>query len=321
MITKLRLGNASRLTISIMQILRRTRRRTILFVVVVCLLSTPAIAHPGSGIAVDRLGQVYFLDTGSGLWKIDTQGKLTKLSSTRFHWLTIDPNSQFASIRLLSGSLTDIVTVGTNPTLLLSSDTPIAMGQDGNLYYPSGAPGNLQIMRMLPASVTSVLVTLPRTTRGLPLPHLNGLTAGPDGSMYYTEDGSIRRISAQGQVSTAANVPALLGGPSIPGIGASSRPLLRGLAVDAGGVMYVACEGDGRVLKITPGGKVTTLVQTESPWSPTAVAFYGTDVYVLEFLHTARDVRSDWLPRVRKITSEGTTTIIATLDQMPGARD
>jgi hypothetical protein len=85
--------------------------------------------------------------------------------------------------------------------------------------------------------------------------------------------------------------------------------------------MYVACAGDGRVLKITPGGKVTTLVQTQSPWSPTAVAFYGTDVYVLEFLHTARDVRSDWLPRVRKITSDGTTTIIATLDQMPGARD
>ena len=43
-------------------------------------------------------------------------------------------------------------------------------------------------------------------------------------------------------------------------------------------------------------------------------------VYVLEFLHTAEDDRRAWLPRVRKIASNGKSTIIATVDQMPGAR-
>jgi DNA-binding beta-propeller fold protein YncE len=98
------------------------------------------------------------------------------------------------------------------------------------------------------------------------------------------------------------------------------HPYLRGLAVDAQGVIYVADTGDARVLKITPQGKVTTLLQTESPWSPTGIALFGGDVYVLEFLHTARDVRRDWLPRVRKIASDGRSVIIATVDQMPGAR-
>jgi hypothetical protein len=65
---------------------------------------------------------------------------------------------------------------------------------------------------------------------------------------------------------------------------------------------------------------ITTVLQTQSPWSPTAVALDGNDVYALEFLHTTRDVRQDWLPRVRKIASDGTSRIVATVDQMPGAR-
>jgi hypothetical protein len=50
------------------------------------------------------------------------------------------------------------------------------------------------------------------------------------------------------------------------------------------------------------------------------VAVHGGDVYVLEFLHTPRDVRADWFPRVRKIVADGKETILATVDQMPGAR-
>jgi sugar lactone lactonase YvrE len=163
-----------------------------------------------------------------------------------------------------------------------------------------------------------VFATLPATVKGEPLPHISGIVAGPGGSLYYTEDSAIRRINARGRISTAATIRAPGNGPSIPAT--DQHPYLRGLAVDARGVMYVADTGDARVLKITPKGKVTTLLQTESPWSPTGIALFGSAVYVLEFLHTARDVRRDWLPRVRKITSDGRSVIIATVDQMPGAR-
>jgi hemin uptake protein HemP len=283
-----------------------------------CLLATSVWAHPGSGIAVDGKGQVYFLDTGSGPWKIDAQGALSHLPGPRFHWLTIDANNAFAHTTLPSGANGDIARSGANPTLLLSSDVPVAIGHDGNLYYPSGSAGNLKITRMKPSGETSVLAILPETANG-PLPHLNGIAAGPDNSIYYTENDVVRRITAKGDVSIVANVPALIGGPSIPGTDA--HPLLRGLAIDAEGTMYVADNGDARVLKVTPDGKtITTLLQLESPWSPTAIALSGDDVYVQEFLHTDKDDRLAWLPRVRKITPDGQSTILATVDKMPGAR-
>lgn len=305
-----------------MQRLTANCRRLVLILAAACLLSTSVMAHPGSGIGVDGLGQVYFLDTGSGLWKIDAQGRLTRLSGTLFHWLAIDVNDQFARARLPSGAGSsldwEILRVGVNPTLLIASDFPIAIGRDGNLYYPSGRPGDLRLMRAMPSGGTSVLVTLPLTVKGEPLPHLNGITAGPDGSLYYTENSAIRRITAQGRISTVATVRARVSGPSIPAT--DQHPYLRGLAVDARGVMYVADTGDARLLKITPDGKVSTMLQTQSPWSPTGVTLFGSDVYVLEFLHTGRDVRRDWLPRVRKIAADGKSVIVATVDQMPGAR-
>jgi len=300
------------------QRLRTSCRRAFLTLAAVCLLSTPLFAHPGAGIAVDHLGQVYFLDTGSGLWKIDTKGNLSWLSKTLFHWLAIDANNRFASSTLPTGAAGEIQTIGTNPTVLLASDWPIAVGHDGNLYYQSGQAGSLKVMRRIPSGRTSVLATLPPTVNGKPLADLNGIVAGPDGSLYYTEDTAIRRISAQGRISTVARVRAPANPPSIPAT--NQHPYLRGLAVDARGVMYVADTGDARVLKITPNGKITTLLQTQSPWSPTAVALFGSDVYVLEFLHTTEDNRRQWLPRVRKLASDGTETVIATIDQMPGAR-
>src|SRR5262245_41419280 len=285
--------------------------------ILVSLVSPSTMAHPGSGIAVDRHGQIYFLDTGSGLWRIDSQGRVSRLSRLRYHWLAIDDGSRFASTKLPMGALGEISRVGTNPTTLLSSDYPIAIGQDGNLFYPSGPRGGMRIMRMSPSGATSALATLPPTTSG-PLSHVNGLSAGPLNSLYYAEDNAIRRISAQGRIGIVVTVPKLANGPSIPGT--DIHPYLRGLAVDANGVMYVADSGDARVLRITPDGKITNLVKTESPWAPTAVALSGSDVYVLEVLDTAGDVRRDWLPRVRKITSDGNSTIILTVDQMPGAR-
>lgn len=294
-----------------MQTLLTNCRRTVLALVAACLLSVPGLAHPGSGIAVDRLGQVYFVDTGAGLWKIDAQGQLARISETKFHWLALDPNDRFAKTTLPSGAAGDIERVGANPALLLASDYPIAIGQDGNLYYPSGGSGGLRIMRMLPSGETSALVTLPATSKG-PLPHINGITGGADGSLYYTENKAIRRITAQGRISMVVANIACAGAPLIPG---NARPLLRGLAVDAHGVVYVAASGCGRVLKITPDGKVTTVIQIQSPWSPTAVALSGSDLYVLEYLHTVVESRREWLPRVRKITADGTATIIATIDR------
>lgn len=283
------------------------------------VIAASVLAHPGSGIEIDRLGQIYFLDTGSGLWKLDTLGKLTHLSRFRYHWLALDEINRFASTRL-SSSLGDVSKSGTNPTALISSDYPVAIGKDGNFYYPFYSGGKVQMKQVLPSGETTVLVTLPdsSTWHWQHLSYINGLAAGPDSSLYYTEHNGIRKISKDGRVSVYVIVAALVNGPSIPGV--EQRPYLRDLDVDSKGVIYVADNGDARVLKITPDLEITTLFQTQSPWAPTAIAVYKDDVYVLEFSHTEGDDRTMWMPRIRKITPDGKSTIILTVDQMPGAR-
>lgn len=299
----------------------KSLRTAVFGALAVCMFSTSVLAHPGSGIVVDRLGQVYFLDTGSGLWRIDTRGALTHLSPLRNHWLAIDAGDKFNQSRLPTDSGRDwvITAVASNPTLLISTDFPLAIAGDGTLYYPSVRETNARILRKSPTGSVSAFVTLPRSVTGAPVPWINGITTASDGSIYYTEDNAIRRINARGAVSTFATIPALDHGPAIPGN--DHHPYLRGLKIDARGTIYVADSGDARVLKIAPNGKViTTLVQLESPWAPTDVALFGDVVYVLEFLHTAGDDRLAWMPRIRKITPDGRSTVILTIDQMPGAR-
>lgn len=301
--------------------MKKTRaHRVVLGVAAVCLLAATAFAHPGSGILVDRLGQVYFIDTGSGLWKIDTKGAVSHLSPLRNHWLAMDPNDRFTQSRLPTDTGRDwvITAAGSKPTMLISTDFPLVIGEDGNLYYPSVRESSVRILRAKPGGGTSAFVTLPPSVAGAALGWINGITTGPNGSLYYSEDNAVRRITAEGKVSTVASVTALARGPAIPGV--EKRPYLRGLKVDANGAVYVADEADARVVKIAPDGKVTTLVQLESPWAPTDVALFGDVVYVLEFTHDAGDDRTTWMPRVRKITADGRSTIIMTVDQMPGAR-
>lgn len=293
-------------------------RRLILSLAAVFLLAVSTVAHPGSGILVDRLGQVFFIDTGSGLWKIDTKGALTHLSPLRNHWLAMDPNDRFTGSVLPTDPRRDwvITAAGSNPTILISTDFPLLIGQDGNLYYPSVREQDRRILRHDGAGGITTFATLPRAAKGEQW--INGIATGPDGSIYYTDDTVIGRITARGEVSTVATITALGKGAAIPGV--DMRPYLRGLKVDSKGAVYVADNGDARVLKITPDGKVSTLLQLESPWAPTDVALFGDIVYVLEFLHTPGDDRTEWMPRVRKITPDGKSTIIVTIDQMPGAR-
>ena len=289
---------------------------TALVLAAVVLFPASILAHPGSGIVVDRHGEVYFVDTGAGVWKIDLHGKLTRLPGPRFHWMALDSDDCFRTVTLPTGTSGDIERVGAAPTLLVASDYPIAIGTNGNLFYPSYTSGSgLQMMELTPSGRTSVLTNLSAGGGG-DLRWVNGLAAGPDGSLYYSEDKAIRLINARGQVSTVIANLTLPTCVSIPG---TTRPMLRGLAADSHGTIYVAASGCGSVLKVTSRGQVTTLLQLQSPWTPTAVALFGSDVYVLEYLQTAASMepedRRAWLPRVRRISADGHSSIIASVER------
>lgn len=302
-----------------MQRSRRSIQIILVALVTTGLAITAVFAHPGSGIVVDRRGQVYFIDTGQGIWRIDARGRLARREGPAFHWLAIDAGGRFARTRLPSSPSAEMKAVGADPTLIVSSDFPVTVARDGALYYPEpggdGGDGRLRIFRVTPSGARTVFATLPAATENGPLQWLNGIAAGPDGSIYYTENQAVRRITPQGTLSTVASKVTVPGCARPPGWEAPLGSYLRGLDVAPDGTVFVAATGCGAVLKIEARGKISTILRATPPWSPTAVAVGGKAVYVLEYLHTASDHRREWLPRVKKVSPGGAAVLLATVER------
>jgi hypothetical protein len=286
-------------------------RNTLLAFVVWAALAPVALAHPGSAIGVHTDGRVFFVDTGGGVFSIERNGQVVRRDGPAFHWFALDSAGLFRTTPWPSIPGGELRAVGANPTVVLSSDVPVAVG-GGTFFFPERVgDGGVRIVAVAASGARSVRATLPPVRRGGEVvTWINGLAPGPNGSLYYTEDKAVRVIDARGRVTTLANVATVARCVAIPGTEADV-PYLRGLAVAGDGTVYVAASGCGALLKISPRGTVAPLLRTASPWSPTAVAFANGEVFVLEYLHTASDDRREWLPRVRKITRDGTVVTLA----------
>src|SRR5712692_9325817 len=105
---------------------------TIFALTVSLLIPVRIDAHPGSGIVVDRQGNIYFVDTGSGVWKIDRSGRLSRVEGPAYHWMAIDINGRLEKVSLPYFSRGDatVTQVGSKPALLLASHFPIVVGRD-----------------------------------------------------------------------------------------------------------------------------------------------------------------------------------------------
>jgi hypothetical protein len=275
----------------------------------VTLLASTVLAHPGGAIAVAADGTVYFVDTGAGVFSIDRTGRVVKRDGPAFHWFAFDPEGRFLKTPLPSTRDAELRSAGVNPSVVLSSDYPVTIA-DGKFYYPQPAGDRVRLVAVEPSGKQSVRATLPPIRRGAQtVAWLNGLAPGPNGLLYYTEDHAIRSVDARGRVATLAGNVSVPQCTAVPGIEAEG-PYLRGLAVAADGSIYVAASGCAALLRVDPKGHVSTVLRAERPWSPTAVAVAGGEVYVLEYLHTASDNRREWLPRVRKISRTGKITTL-----------
>jgi sugar lactone lactonase YvrE len=283
------------------------------------LCAANALAHPGSGIAVDRQGRIFFVDTGEGVWVVEADGRLHAHDGPAFHWMTIDPASAFGATRFDHLPSSDMRAVGRDPMVLLSSDFPIAVGTDGALYYPDpGRDRRLHMVRLAPSGERRDLALLPAMSDGGSLQWLNGVAAGPDGSIYYSENTSVRRIDASGAIDTVASRIAMPDCQALSHLPAGFAPYLRGLAVAEDGTVFAAANGCRAVLRIGKDGAATPVLRADAPWSPTAVAVQGADLYVLEYLHTdEEDVpdRKVWIPRVRKLAADGTLSLVVAIDR------
>ncbi|HYI09563.1 MAG TPA: hypothetical protein VEK57_10915 [Thermoanaerobaculia bacterium] len=293
-------------------------RSRLLFVLLLLGGTATAFAHPGAAISVTSDGRVFFVDTGGGVFSIGPNRTLIRHDGPAFHWFAFDPQGRFRNTAWPSVPGGEFRSAGTNPTVIFSSDFPVAIATNGKMYYPDPGRGDrIRLVAIDTSGARSLRAVLPPVeSGGRPVTWLNGIAAGPNASLYYTEDRTVRKVDVRGQVTVVAANVTVPNCTAIPGIDAPQRPYLRSLAVAPDGTVYVAASGCGALLKIDARGKSTVVLRTAAPWSPTAVALANGNVYVLEYTHTvSEEDRSLWLPRVRMISPRGVVTTLAAVDR------
>jgi hypothetical protein len=294
------------------------------FVIVSVTIVAPAGAHPGSGIVVDSQGVVTFLDSGHGVMTIDGQRKLARSKAIADgHWLAIDPRGSFSHGQ--PKYFQRITPEGVAPALILAGGgAPLVVGLDGNLYYGSGpdddSPGGLSVTRETPEGVrTKFSPALAKTLKEFD-DGVTGLAIGPDGSLYVACWTAVIRVKMDGTVTTLVHpidVPDCDADPA-DHKPSNRLPYLRGLAVDAEGVVYAAATSCHCVIKVTPEGHVSTVLKSERPWSPTGVAARGHEIYVLEYTNANGPATEGWHPRVRELKADGSVKVLAELEDGAG---
>ena len=278
------------------------------------VLATTTYGHPGGGIAVDARGRVYFTDTYKGVRLVDEQGRTSLLGGDAVHWTALDESGKWAK-GAPPPEFGRASSDGAVPAVLTNPNAPCAVDAEGTVYFlkdealyrqPAGGARALLLVRAVDMKAKIRLVT--------------GLAVGPRGSVYAlgvdssdrttgTDDHAVLRIDPGGTIAAVAE-------NFVPGTG---EPLdevrwgyCRGLALDDAGTVYIAGTGSRAVYRIGADGKASVMLQADAPWSPTAVAVRGGEVYVLEYDHTPAGAKDrHWEPRVRKVGKDGKVTLLA----------
>lgn len=297
--------------------------------------SAPVAAHPASGIVLDRAGNIYFSDLET-IWKINTNGKLSVfrpgVSDRHVHELAIDDEDNLygADLSYESGTYINDVwkmtPAGRFQYLLEPTDKPprgmsIWRDRDGNnyLFDQDNAKTHTLLLRRTPEGKVT---TLAGGAYGLAdgkgsaarFSRVRNIAFGPDGNIYLTDGSTLRKVTMDGNVITIAKDLDVRTREDKPTLFDGTEAILTGLAVAANHNVYLADSGNRRLLKVSGDGKVEVLLRTDPPFSPNGVFLgAGGEIYVLEVGFTPP---SSWSgPRVRKISADGKSTILATIGE------
>lgn len=245
------------------------------------LLATIASAHPGSGIAVDAQGRVFFA-AGPMIVMVETNGVARTLvhdrQNQKFHQLhhiqrAPDGGMLTASDRgdglwrfTPEGKLSPFYPPENDMRALAvgTGGDPFAVDRAGNVYAVNSAQDrHTQILKVTPEGRITVLAGGDwgfADGRGTAARfgdlHGGSMLVAPDGALLLTDHFvRVRRVAPDGSVTTLA------GGREkghADGPGAEARfDGASGLALDARGDLLVA-EQSGRIRRISPAGRVTT---------------------------------------------------------------
>jgi hypothetical protein len=244
--------------------------------VALLLASMTVYAHPGIGIVQDSRGNVFLTDLKQ-VWKIAPDGKKSVVvPNVHTHELSLDNEDNLYGEHLwYEGEKTDkwghrVWCLKREGTLV--DVIPAREGFLQNYSFVRDRADNLHW-----AERAAQTIIKKRTANGQISTHATGdfrdvrwMTAAADGTLYLIDQGDLRRITPNGQISTLVfKVSERTLSPS----GAGNRHYHMGLWLDRTGNVYVAVASERLVVKVQPDGKAAVLTRSPWPWSPSGGLF------------------------------------------------
>lgn len=210
---------------------------------------------------------------------------------------------------------------GTGVAAQFNTPNSVAVDGSGNVYVADR--GNNTIRKVTNAGVVTTLAGSPGmsgTSDGLGsaalFNNLCGVAVDAGGTIYVADSGNytIRKVTADGTVTTLAGSPGQYG--IADGTGSAARfgfPV--GIAVDAGGTLYVADASNHTIRKVTSSGVVTTLAGTVgqigmTDGTGTAAQFNQPNGVAVDKSGSLY-VADTFNHAIRKVTSDGVVTTVA----------
>ena len=296
---------------------------TVIFAAFSLFCAVKVEAHEGWGIVVDRQGQVYFSDIPTNtIWKITVEGKLeAAVTNQHSHSLIKGDDGNIYGAHE-NGSVWRITPDGSFLEMLPpNGDFPLSLhcfiiDRDGNIYSMNSGSVQSGLVKILKRTPDAQVTTLAGNTRGYAdgrgseakFTGIDGMDWADDGSLYVTDGVYVRRVAMDGLVTT-------LGDGELTS--ESCGEDLMGLTVAPRKEILVADYSSRRILKIMRDGSTQTILETGLIWSPTGIALFGEDLYVLEHLRMPfvilGNVEVGAYIRVRKISPDGAATTLATV--------
>lgn len=271
-----------------------TLRHLFIACVLLALSAGAARAHPGVGIVMDSRGNVFYTDLFH-VWRITPGGqKSIVVRDVHTHELSIDSadhlfgeDSEYLGgdryrhriwRRSPDGAVTDVVPWRDG----FWREYGFTRDQSGAMYWVS-CPDRVCVVRQRTPEGRSAVVA-PEVRFNNPI---NWIATGPAGSLYVVDGTDLRRIR-DGRITTV-----------VAGLGT----MLMGMWFDGRSDLFVADWKARTVLRVSPDGRVTTVVHTPEPWGPSGVLVAPDGaIWTLE-TSTANVVR------VRRIAANGQATI------------